>query len=230
MKRYDTLEGAHRDLMRVSGASEQKIEELRAEYHRYLKDQEMQALSQTTQIAALQAELYEASKDRQAQERQLDEVTYENSQHSLEFGEILLSVENLYLRCISTRGKILQHANTHMDDEAPKAGAMGSGKVAEEEPEEGGEDSFRKKQQNAVRELKVIYDYLVDFKDMSAQLDRLRTDRQNALKQKGKQGTGMGDPHHEPKVEFLIDGQRTGGIGSQNSGSQTPTRELTRNL
>lgn len=219
LKRYDTLEGANRYLMQVSSASEQKIEELRAEYQRYLKDQEMQALSQTTQIAALQAELYEATKDRQAQERQLDEVTQGKSENTLKFGEILLSVENLYLRCTTTHGKILQHANTHLDDEVPKVGAKAGGIAAEDEPEEGGEDSFRKKQQNAIRQLKVIYDYLVDFKDMSGQVQKLRTERQTALKQKGKQGTGGMDPNYEPRVEFIIDGQPVGAIGAQNPGT-----------
>lgn len=223
LKRYDTLENANVDLMQESTASEKKVEELRAEYQKYMKEQEMQALSQTTHIAALQAELYEASKARQALEKQLDDATYENSQHSLEFGEILFSVENLYERCINTRGGILQHKNTHMDDEGATAGAKGG------EAEETGEVSFRTKQQYAIKQLRVIHDYLVDFKDMVDTLRSLRKERRAAQAMQAKHAAGMMEQFIEPKVEFVEVGAKpAGGFGSQTSSSQNATKDITR--
>jgi len=163
--RYDTLESANKDLMEIQTQSDNRIEELRNEFQNYRKEQEMEMLAFTNKIAALQQELEETQKTRQQLVHQVDEATQEDSLHSLYFGRILMSVENLYLRC-TTKRKNIQHATTPMDDEGTKGR---EGEQAEEDP-----DSFRVKKRTAIRNLKVILDYLKDFKYMCETLKKER--------------------------------------------------------
>jgi chromosome segregation ATPase len=107
--RYETLESAHKDLMNTNWSSDSKIESLRNEYQTYQKETDMEMLAMTNKVARLQTERDEAVKEREQLGRQMDEAALQDSRHSLKFGQILMSVENLYLRCINKRGHVLQH-------------------------------------------------------------------------------------------------------------------------
>ncbi|CAE7463579.1 unnamed protein product, partial [Symbiodinium microadriaticum] len=120
------------------------------------KEQEMEMMELRNKVAILQIELDECQKKRQQLQHEFDEVTQEDSRDSLFFGQILMSVENLFLRC-TTKRKNIQHAQTPVDDESKQEG---------EDGQDQGEDSFRKKKDNAARQLKVILAYLKDFKEI----------------------------------------------------------------
>merc|ERR1719473_1030722 len=119
--RYETLESANKDLMDNQTYFESKNEELRAEFQQYKKERAMEILAFTNRIATLQGELEDAQKTRQALEQTADLATQEDSEHSLHFGQILMSVENLFLRC-TTKRKNIQHATTPQDEEANTKG------------------------------------------------------------------------------------------------------------
>lgn len=211
--RYDTLESANRDLMKLQTDSETKIEQLRSDFQFYRKEQEMEILDFTNRIAYLSLELDESMKTRQNLEHLVDEATREDSQHSLHFGQILMSVENLFLRC-TTKRKGIQHATTPMDDDSAKA------KDGEDEE---AEDSFKKKQQNAIKQLKVILAYLKDFKDIT---ETLRRDQRSNPQNRQKQAATEVKVAAEPKI--TVETEPRGDRGSQNSGSQGNTRELSK--
>eukprot|EP00971_Amphidinium_carterae_P329543 6462065-Amphidinium_carterae.1 len=61
-------------------------------------------------------------KEKARLEHMVDEATQEDSKHSLHFGQILMSVENLYLRCTAKRRNI-QHSITPADDDGSKKDA-----------------------------------------------------------------------------------------------------------
>lgn len=164
--RYETLEIANKDLSELQKSSQNRIEELTKEFQSYRKEQEMQMLELTNRIAALSGELDESQKTRQHLEHVVDEARQEDSKHSLYFGQILMSVENLFLRC-TTKRRNIQHATTPMDDEGSKGREGDDGQ--EENP-----DSFRRKKEIAIRQLKVILAYLKDFKDITETLRKER--------------------------------------------------------
>merc|ERR1719159_401025 len=147
--RYETLESAHKELMKEQTTSDNRIEELRNEYQAYQKDTDMEMLAMTNKVARLQTERDEAVKDREQLGHQMDEASQEDSKHSLHFGQILMSVENLYLRCITKRGHVLQHELTVKEEDTKKE---------DDDPDES-EDSFRKKKQKAIQQLRVILFY-----------------------------------------------------------------------
>jgi len=161
--RHDTLESANKELMKDQAHAYQVMEELRNEFQNYRKEQEMETLALTNRMASLSSELDEAQKTRHELELKVDEARQEDSKHSLYFGQILMSVENLFLRC-TTKRKNIKHADNVMGigDEGK------SGRDGEEEEEH--EDSFRKKNENAIKELNVILNYLKDFKDITETL------------------------------------------------------------
>jgi len=214
VERHNTLESANNDLQEIQTSSEIRIEELRNEFQSYRKEQEMEMMELRNKIAILHTDLEEWQKQRQAMQLKADEATQEDSRHSLYFGQILMSVENLFLRCTTKRQNI-QHASTPMDDEGTK------GKDGEDEEES--EDSFRKKKENAIRQLKVILAYLKDFKDI---VEHLRQDRR-ADKTRKPQGVTI-EAVKQPDIRFENEQTRQGDRGSQNSGSQGNTRELSR--
>ncbi|CAE7587123.1 FAP73 [Symbiodinium natans] len=156
VERHSTLEGANIDLSELQADSETRIEELRNQFQIYKKEQEMEMMELRNKVAILQIELDECQKKRQQLQHEFDEVTQEDSRDSLFFGQILMSVENLFLRC-TTKRKNIQHAQTPVDDESKQEG---------EDGQDQGEDSFRKKKDNAARQLKVILAYLKDFKEI----------------------------------------------------------------
>jgi len=203
--RYDTLESANKDLIEVQTLSNDRIEALRKEFAEYRRRQEMRMLEMNNRVAELSSELDEAQKDRQEYEHRVDEATHEDSKHSLKFGQILMSVENLFLRC-TTKRKNIQHATTPMDDEAAKG--------KEEEGQEVSKDSFRKKKAKAIRELNVILNYLKDFKEITETLKRERRSDPNRVRQAAVLDV-------EPEVEFHKEKVGGGDRNSQNSGSQS---------
>lgn len=215
--RHDTLESANKDLMWIQTDCENKMEELRNDFQNYRKEQEMEMLAMTNRIASLSSTLDDSQKLRQQLELQVDEATQEGSKHSLYFGQILMSVENLYLRC-TTKRKNIQHATTPMDDDTTK------GREGDEQEES--EDSFKKKKEAAIRELKVIGWYLKDFKDITETLRKER--RGDPSKNRQQAATEQMKPP-EPTIVVEAEAPR-GDRGSQNSGSQGNTRELSKTV
>jgi len=212
--RFETLESAHKDLMFIQSTSDDKIEELRNEYMTFQKETDMEMLAMTNRVAQLQNEREEASRVRDTLEVQMDEATQEDAKHSLHFGQILMSVENLYLRCTSKRGQVLQHWNTTPMDEDPQPG----------EHEEDGEESFKRKQQRAIRQLRVILHYLRDFREICEVLKKERRANTDRFKQNQTL-----EPAKIPEPTFVVEAEAPRDRGSQNSGSQGNTRELSKN-
>merc|ERR1712072_1468987 len=107
----------------------------------------MEMLAMTNRVAKLQTERDEAVKDRDQLAQQLDVASQEDSKHSLHFGQILMSVENLYLRCVHKRGQVLQHELVGKDEDS---------KSGDDDSDES-EDSKKKKK--AMQQLRVITNY-----------------------------------------------------------------------
>lgn len=211
--RFETLETAHKDLMELQTSSDAKIESLRNEYQAYQKDTDMEMLAMTNKVAKLQTERDEAVREREHLGHQLDEASQEDSKHSLKFGQILMSVENLHLRCINKRGHVLQHALTVQEEDQ---------KPGDDDPDEG-EDSFRKKKQRAIKQLRVILFYLKDFKEIC---DTLKKERKQADASRHKKDVTM-EPPKPPEPIFKVEAEAPRS-GSHNSGSQGNTRELSK--
>jgi hypothetical protein len=188
--RYETLESANKDLMDNQTYFESKNEELRSEFQQYKKERAMEILAFTNRIAILQGELEDAQKTRQGLEQTADLATQEDSEHSLHFGQILMSVENLFLRC-TTKRKNIQHATTPQDEE-------NTAKDQAQEGVEENEDSFKKKQQKAIFHLRVLLAYLKDFKDIVQTLKRERMGVENK-----KQVIQTLEQPREPMPEFM---------------------------
>jgi len=210
--RYETLELAHKDLMEIQTQSDYKIESLRNEYQTYQKDTDMEMLAMTNKVAKLQTERDEVTRERDQLGRQLDEASHEDCKHSLKFGQILMSVENLYLRCINKRGHVLQHELTVKEEDQ---------KPGDDDPDES-EDSFRKKKQKAIQQLRVILFYLKDFKEIC---DTLKREKRNDTSRHKKDVTM--EPPKPPEPKFVVEAEAPRS-GSHNSGSQGGTRELSK--
>lgn len=202
--RYETLESANKDLMDSQTYFESKNEELRAEFQAYKKERAMEILAFTNRIATLQGDLEDAQKTRQALEQVADLATQEDSEHSLHFGQILMSVENLFLRC-TTKRKNIQHATTPQNEDGEKNA---------EEEQELSEDSFKRKQQKAIFHLRVLLAYLKDFKDIVQILKR-----ENRTEPK-KQNLQILEQPRIPEPEFtqnLPEGAKANPAGSQSN-------------
>lgn len=204
--RFETLESANKDLIEVQTVSNDRIENLRKEFADYRRRAEMNMLEMNNHVAELSGELDESQKERQHLEHKVEEATHEDSKHSLYFGQILMSVENLFLRC-TTKRKNIQHATTPIIDENEAA------KSKEEEGQEVNKDSFRRKKAKAIRELNVILNYLKDFKEITEAIKRER--RADPKQQRVAAVLDV-----EPEVEFVKEKIGGGDRGSQNSGSQ----------
>jgi len=209
--RYETLEGANKDLVELQTASDKRIEELRNECRDYGKQQEMEHLELTNRYSQLSIQLDEEMKEKARLEHMVDEATQEDSKHSLHFGQILMSVENLYLRCTAKRRNI-QHSITPADDDGSKKDAEGKDEA---------EDSFFRKQQNSIRHLKVILAYLKDFKDIVEQLKKERKAAQTTAKLHVT--TEAAKP---PEPKFHYEAEKGGERASHSTGSQGNTRDL----
>merc|ERR1712039_94504 len=133
--RHDTLESANKELMKDQAHAYQVMEELRNDFQNYRKEQEMETLALTNRMASLSSELEEAQKTRHELELKVDEARHEDSKHSLYFGQILMSVENLFLRCTQKRKNI-----KHADNVMGPAEEANKGRDGEEDDEP--EDSF----------------------------------------------------------------------------------------
>jgi len=217
LTRYETLEGANQELMKDQTSSDKRAEELRNEFQSYRKEQEMKTLALTNRMAALSGELDAVRKTRHDLELEVDEARQEDSGHSLYFGQILMSVENLFLRC-TTKRKGIKHADPHPGDESSK-GREGENREGESE------ESFRKKKEKAIRELDVILNYLKDFKDIADTLRRqMRSETSRRQVLMGHEKAELS----ELPVRFESEPPRGGDRGSTNSGSQGTTRDLSK--
>eukprot|EP00933_Yihiella_yeosuensis_P056611 TRINITY_DN5591_c0_g3_i3.p1 TRINITY_DN5591_c0_g3~~TRINITY_DN5591_c0_g3_i3.p1 ORF type:complete len:387 (-),score=113.86 TRINITY_DN5591_c0_g3_i3:379-1539(-) len=213
--RHDTLEIANRDLVNIQTDTESQIEEVRNEFQTYRKEQEMEMMELRNKVAVLSQDLDEVMKARQELENQVNQATQEDARHSLYFGQILMSVENLFMRC-TTKRKNIQHAGSLEEDEKREG----------DDGQEESEDSFRKKKETAIKQLKVILAYLKDFKDIT---DTLKKERRVDTSRKGQAGVLDAVKLPESEIKFVEDtGARGGDRGSQNSGSQGGTRDLSR--
>merc|ERR1719317_224911 len=166
-------------------------------------------------VAELSSELDEIQKQRQALEQTVDDATREDSKHSLYFGQILMSVENLFLRCTAKR-KSIQHFLELKEDEAAKGGK-------DEGSQDEGEDSFRRKKTTAIRQLNVIQNYVKDFREITQTLRRERA--QNQPQQRQAQ---VDEGERVLAIEFKTAEPARGDRGSQGSGSHSNTKDLSR--
>jgi len=132
-------------------------------------------LEMNTRVAELSGEFDDCQKERQGLERMVDEATQANSKHSLHFGQILMSVENLFLRCTSQR-KAIQHFLEIKEEEGAKGGP-------DEENADDNEESFKRKKQLAIKQLNVILNYLKDFKEITNELRREKRNQQQPTRQ-----------------------------------------------
>jgi len=212
--RYETLESAHKDLMATQQASKSQSEEIRNEFREYKKQQEMEMLAMANQNASLQSELDAVTQERKELQQIVEEATQADSEDSLHFGQILMSVENLYLRCC-TRRKNLKHG-TEVEEDSKK-----------DEPEA---DDFKRKQQSAIKHLRVISNYLKDFKDIVDDLksaDELKAKKGRKLAQGVRQNVTYEANPGEPDVKFHSQDDARGDRVSHGSGSQSNTKDLT---
>lgn len=154
--RYETLESAHQDLINAQTQFEQRNEALRNEFQNYKKQKAMEILAFTNQTATLQSDLEDVQKNRQHLEYLSEEARQQESEQSLYLGQILMSVENLFLRCTAKRPAI-QHANELQHEKGTLLGAT-----------------------KAMRQLKVISAYVRDFKDINETLKKERNLKKRA--------------------------------------------------
>lgn len=211
--RYETLESANKDLKEVASKTDNEIEELRKEFLEYKQRQEMEMLEMNTRVAELSSELDACQKQRQQLEHEVDEATQANSKHSLHFGQILMSVENLFLRCTTQRRNIQHFLELKEEDNQ---------KGKDEEGQDESEDSFKKKKTMATRQLNVILSYLKDFKDITAALQKERRSQQ----QPQRQNEDVEPP--QVSISFLSSDPPRGDRSSQTSGSQGNTKDLSK--
>jgi hypothetical protein len=211
--RYDTLESANKDLMDNQTQFEARNEVVRVEFQNYKKERAIENMAFTNRIATMQSQFEEAQKARQELEHLADVATQEDSEHSLHFGQILMSVENLFLRC-TTKRKNIQHDATPQDGEEQQADAH---------EEEDSEDSFRKKQQTAVRHLRVILAYLIDFASITETLKKERkAEGKRVIKEIDTEPSKLAEPDFKQELPpHLIDGK-----GATQSGSNSNTHEV----
>jgi hypothetical protein len=216
--RYDTLESAHKDLMESTMQVEAQNEALRVEFQSYKKERAIENMAFTNEIATLQSKYEEAQKARQELEHLADVATQEDSEHSLHFGQILMSVENLFLRC-TTKRKNIQHDATPQDGEEQQTDVQ---------EEEEGEDSFRKKQQTAVRHLRVILAYLIDFASITDTLKKERkAEGKRVIKEIDTEPSKLAEPEFKEQLPPHVppDG---GKGGTTATGSNSNTHEITK--
>jgi len=154
--RYETLESAHQDLIDAQTQFEERNEALRTEFQNYKKQKAMEILAFTNRTASLQSEVEEVEKTRQHYEYLSEEAQQEQSEQSLYLGQILMSVENLFLRC-TTKRPAIQHGNDLQHEKSSLTGA-----------------------QQAIRELKVISAYVRDIRDIAETIKKSGKDKKQA--------------------------------------------------
>jgi len=219
--RYDTLESANKDLMASQTQFEAKNEALRIEFQSYKKERATENMAFTNHIATLQSDFEEAQKARQELEHLADVATQEDSEHSLHFGKILMSVENLFLRCTSKR-KTIQHDATPQDGEEQHADVQ---------EEEEGEHSFRKKQQTAVRHLKVLLAYLIDFASITETLKKERkAEGKKVIKEIDAELSKLIEPefHQQLPAHLQSESSKAAANTGGATGSNSNTHEITK--
>lgn len=217
--RFETLESANKDLMLRQTEYEKQIEELRNEYQAYRKEQENEMLALNNAHAAKRSELEEKQKRRADLEQDLDAATRDTSEHNLTFGQILMSVENLYIRCTAKRGSKTLVAL--VDDDY-------SSQTKDGEEDQEAEDSFRRKKEEAIKRLKIIELYLKDFKEITDTLKKEKKSdpnlrqRQVMISDANKFDVDDTPPWFEARKEEDEPRERN----PANSGSQGNTRDL----
>ena len=164
--------------------------------------------------ATLSSELDDAQKTKNQLEKQVEEVTKQDSEHNLHFGQILMSVDNLFLRC-TTKRKNIHHSSMPMDEDDKK----------DDDGHDDGDDN-KKKHKLAVTQLRTIMDYIKDYKDIVEELKRHR--RADAAR-RGPPQQALAEPAKPPEPQFIVEQTDSrADRGSHTSGSQGNTRELSR--
>jgi hypothetical protein len=207
LTRYETLEAAHRDLVRSQALSKSRNEEVRQEFQNYQKESANEILGHTTMTASLQSELEASETLRQQLQLDAEEATHGDSEQSLFLGKIIMSVENLFLRCTSRES--IQHATELEGVPASRDDEVGDA-----------EDSPADKAQKAIRQLGVIQAYLKDFKDIHEQLKREKRSHENAGL--ARAGQPEDDKYPEPTFVYVQEsrGAQHGAGSSEASGSR----------
>ena len=117
-------------------------------------------------VLILQAELEEVEKQAMQLESLAEATRMEESQQSLHLGQIIMSVDNLFQRCIVKRPTI-QHAN-ELDEKGGTVTAIQNA------------DSYVPKVRYAIKQLDVIKAYMKDLRDIA---DTIKKERKGVNKQ-----------------------------------------------
>eukprot|EP00744_Colponema_vietnamica_P002739 GILI01004263.1.p1 GENE.GILI01004263.1~~GILI01004263.1.p1 ORF type:complete len:390 (-),score=71.17 GILI01004263.1:849-2018(-) len=103
VNRFSTLEAANKDLRENQAYFEEQAEIMRAEFHQYTKERNNEILAFNNDIAMLQKKLEEAEGERLRQQGSSEELARKITDSTLQLGQILMAIENIYLRCLSKR-------------------------------------------------------------------------------------------------------------------------------
>eukprot|EP00743_Colponemidia_sp_Colp-15_P001978 GILK01002151.1.p1 GENE.GILK01002151.1~~GILK01002151.1.p1 ORF type:complete len:392 (+),score=107.62 GILK01002151.1:77-1177(+) len=154
VNRYETLENANSDLRKNQIRFEEETEQLRAEFQQYTKDRTNEILAFNNDIASLQKKL-ELSEGERIKLQTLADNTIKNATNkTLNLGQILMAVENLYVRCISQRPNM---RHTELKQEQSSSNNNNSADSV---------DDFKKKKQESIQKLSVVSSYLNDFRSI----------------------------------------------------------------
>ncbi|PFH31206.1 hypothetical protein BESB_030800 [Besnoitia besnoiti] len=110
MSRYDLLQSVNGTLVKKEEELNLRADKIRGAYQTYKRHAANEILEKNNSVAALQRELEMYEKEKTNSQGQTEEMLNHASEEALYFGKLLLSVENLFQRCIEKRPNI-QHAN-----------------------------------------------------------------------------------------------------------------------
>nr|CEL64909.1 TPA: hypothetical protein BN1204_007780 [Neospora caninum Liverpool] len=110
MSRYDLLQSVNGTLVKKEADINRRADRIRSSYQMYKKDAANEVLEKNNAVAALQRELEMCEKDKSSKQGQAEELLSHASEEALYFGQLLLSIDNLFQRCTQQRPNI-QHAN-----------------------------------------------------------------------------------------------------------------------
>merc|ERR1712078_569351 len=175
------------------------------EFQNYQKESANEILGFTWETASLQSELETSETLRQQLTLEAEEVTQGDSEQSLFLGKIIMSVENLYLRCTSERPGI-QHASE-----------LDGGDKSNDEDAGGAEDSPAEKAQAAIRQLGVIQAYLKDFKEIYDQVKKERRQQEAG----GQRAGLIPEDDKLPEPYFEYHDVARGGAGAPSDASKS---------
>ncbi|GAB4820507.1 hypothetical protein N2152v2_007553 [Parachlorella kessleri] len=112
LTRYSTLEVANKDLREQQAKCTQQAEELRAETADYIKTHSNKALELNNRLSNLKKDLQLLEQQAAVLEAQQDYSLQVAAQKTLEYGQICMSTNNLYQRCL-LKSKVAHAMDEH---------------------------------------------------------------------------------------------------------------------